>query len=426
MAGNQLGKTTSGGAEMVYHATGLYPDDWTGYVFNKPIIGWYAGPTNELTRNNPQRMLLGEPGSWGTGMLPARLLVDEPVKGRGLADLVDYMKIRHRNGGISMLYGKSYDQAQRTWQGPTVDVIWFDEEPPPDVYSEGVTRTNKGGDIGEGGRCYVTATPLMGMTDVMRHFWPEPDTPDRALIQMTIEDVDHYTEEQKRMIVASYPEHEREARSKGIPTLGSGRVYPVTQSIIQIAPFSVPDHWVKIIGLDFGIEHPTAAVLCAWDRDTNTFYIIDEYREKDQVVSGHSTAIKGWGDGIPVAWPHDGLHRDPSSGLQLAQLYRNQGLEMLLEHAQHETGGYGREAGVTELLLGMKSQKVKVFSHLQRWFEEFNTYHRKDGQIVRVRDDLLDATRYAWMMRRFARGASQYRLKAETVTYDPFAEDYLQ
>jgi hypothetical protein len=50
----------------------------------------------------------------------------------------------------------------------------------------------------------------------------------------------------------------------------------------------------------------------------------------------------------------------------------------------------------------MQLGKFKVFSHLAEWFEEFRMYHRKDGKIVKESDDLMAATRYAYMMRRHA------------------------
>ena len=55
------------------------------------------------------------------------------------------------------------------------------------------------------------------------------------------------------------------------------------------------------------------------------------------------------------------------------------------------------------MLLRMQTMRLRVFSHLQDWFEEFRLYHRKDGLIVKDGDDLMAATRYALMMRRFAK-----------------------
>jgi hypothetical protein len=86
---------------------------------------------------------------------------------------------------------------------------------------------------------------------------------------MELEEALHIPTEERQRIIEGYPEHEREARTKGIPTLGSGRVYPVAESIITVPAFAIPDHWPRIAGLDFGWDHPTAAVRLAWDRDSD-------------------------------------------------------------------------------------------------------------------------------------------------------------
>jgi hypothetical protein len=151
----------------------------------------------------------------------------------------------------------------------------------------------------------------------------------RAVVTMTIDDVDHYTAEQKAAIIASYPPHEREARARGVPTMGSGRVFPVPESLITEDPVPIPKHWPQIIGLDFGWDHPTAAARVAWDRDNDVVHVVACYRRKEAVPAIHAAAIKAWGDWIPVAWPHDGLQHDKGSGEQLAEQYRKLGVNML-------------------------------------------------------------------------------------------------
>lgn len=224
----------------------------------------------------------------------------------------------------------------------------------------------------------------------------------RSIVRMTIEDAGHYTQEQRAAIIASYPEHEREARVKGIPTLGSGRVFPIKEEDIAVEAFTIPREWARINGLDFGWDHPFAAVCSAWDRDADVWYVTACYRESKSTPIIHAAAIKPWGDWIPCAWPHDGLQHDKGSGEQLASLYGDQGLNTLPERATFEDGGNGVEAGVIEMLDRMQTGRFKVFSHLKDWFDEFRLYHRKDGKIVKERDDLLSATRYGVMMKRFA------------------------
>jgi len=226
--------------------------------------------------------------------------------------------------------------------------------------------------------------------------------PARHITRMTIDDAEHYTAEQRAAILASYPEHERDARTKGLPQFGSGLVFPVHDEAIACAPCAIPAHWYRIVGLDFGYDHPFAAVSLAWDKDADVIYVTAEYAERQQTPITHAGAIRPWGEWIPCAWPHDGLQHDKGSGEELAAQYRRQGLNVLPEHATHEEGGYGVEAGISELLDRMKTGRFKVFSTLSGWFAEKRGYHRKNGMIVKERDDLLSATRVAVMMRRFA------------------------
>jgi len=394
-AGNQNGKTFAGGCEGAYHLTGEYPDWWEGRRFDQPITMWASGVTGETTRDNPQRVLIGPVGEVGTGSIPLRTIV-ETAPARGVADLLDYVKVQHVSGGLSTLRFKYYEQGRQKWQGPPVDVVWFDEEPPPDIYAEGLART-----IATRGIAYLTFTPLLGMSQVVQSFLVAP-TADQHDTNMTIDDALHIPAEERERIIASFPAHEREARARGVPTLGSGRIFPIAEEQITVDAFEIPSHWAQIGGLDFGWDHPFAAIKLAWDRDADILYVTSTYRSKQETPPIHAAAIRPWGDWLPWAWPHDGLQHDKGSGDQLAELYRAQGLSMLPERATFDDGTNGVEAGIADMLTRMQSGRWKVFRHLTDWFEEFRLYHRKDGRIVKQGDDLMAASRYALMMKRHA------------------------
>lgn len=172
MAGNQLGKTMAGGMEWAMHMTGLYPDWWTGKRFAGPVNFWAAGVTGESTRDNPQRILLGSPQKqeeWGTGTIPADFILDT-TSSRGVPDAVDSIVVKHAAGGSSTVVFKAYEKGRAKWQGETLDGVWFDEEPPLDIYSEGLTRTNA-----RSGIAIITFTPLLGMSEVVRMFLSDED-----------------------------------------------------------------------------------------------------------------------------------------------------------------------------------------------------------------------------------------------------------
>jgi phage terminase large subunit-like protein len=416
IAGNQLGKTVCAGFEVAMHATGLYPDDWKGRRWKRPVVGWASGVTGESTRDNPQRILLGRVGSWGTGSIPAIAMqpLDRSIirSSHGVADAVDHIKVKHISGGTSLIYFKHYSQGREKWQGESLDFVWFDEEPPEDIYTEGLTRTNA-----TKGIAFITFTPLLGMSNVVKRFLLDKQ-PGTHVTQMTIEDALHYTPEQRAAIVASYPAHEREARTMGIPIMGSGRVFPVEEGAFSEGRIEIPHYWPRIAALDFGWDHPTAVVWLAWDRDNDVIHLYDCYRVRQESVLIHAEAIKARGAWIPVAWPHDGRNETAQAqGVSLSAQYRKRGVNMTRDAATWPDGSNGVEAGIMDMLDRMQTGRLRVASHLSDWWEEFRIYHREDGKLVKKGDDLMSATRYALMMLRKADVMPSTLPKYETVGY---------
>jgi hypothetical protein len=217
---------------------------------------------------------------------------------------------------------KSYEKGREKWQGETLHGVWFDEEPPLDIYTEGKTRTNA-----------TNGHRHRHLHAAARHERRGQPVPDRRRLAadegrmsrhvtfMTIDDAEHYTPGARAEIIASYPAHEREARAKGIPVLGSGRVFPVAEEDITCAPFPIPEHWAQINGLDFGWDHPFGATNCAWDKDADVLLRLQGVLGAGTTPLIHAAAIKPWGDWIPCAWPHDGLQHDKGSGEELAKQY---------------------------------------------------------------------------------------------------------
>lgn len=419
IAGNQNGKTHVGAFEASCHLTGIYPEGWEGKRFTKPTRGWIAGQTSLVVRDVQQKKLCGEPGvedSFGTGMIPKDLFVDKPSLARGITDAYDTIQVRHISGGTSVARFKSYEQGRTKFQGETLDWLWFDEEPPMDIYSEGLTRT-----AATKGIAWMTFTPLQGPTDVVNRFLDEP-SPYRGVISMTIEDAEHISLEEKDRLIASWPAHEREARAKGVPMLGSGRIFTAPEDSVTEEPITeIPPFWHKLGGMDFGIDHPFGAVIILWDKDADVIHVHYTYRVKDALPLQHVDALKRIGAAVPWAWPNDGnVRRD--DGKPMADHYKRHGLQMLSSHATWPDGSISTEAGVLEMDEREKSGRLKYANHLSDLLEERRMYHRKDGQIVKLRDDLLSALRVAVMMKRHARqvqlgGASMSAISSRS----PFA-----
>lgn len=409
MAGNRVGKTVTGAYEGTLHATGLYPDWWTEENgckrFNTKTDGWVAGKTNETTRDIIQKELFGNvvyiKGKKTvdcTGLLPKHLVDRKSIRWKqGVADLIDFVRVKHVSGEWSSIGLKSYQQGRGAFEGTERHWIWLDEEPEQWIYTECVTRTAT-----TQGIVMVTFTPLEGTTEMVDDFIKKADEGINLLIQAGWDDAPHLKEDDKADLLKIFPEHEHEARSKGIPYAGSGLIFPVKESEIIVEPFDIPNHWVRITGMDFGWDHPTAAMNIAWDRDNDVVYLVDEYGASKKTPVEHAPHIRGLCYYAPIAWPHDGVNSEKGTGNNLRDQYIDEGLKMLSERATFEDGSNSVEAGLMMMLMRMQKGQFKVFKHCTNWLEERRMYHREDGKIVKRKDDFMDASRYALMMLRFA------------------------
>lgn len=429
MCANQIGKSTAGAYITACHLTGLYPDWWQGHKFKEPIYAWAAGVSNDTTRDIMQTELFGlaeDTDAWGSGMVPRE---DCPISGatrrRGTTgNTYDSVLVTHHDpdtgepNGQSRLGFKSYEMGEEKFYGRPVDWIWLDEQPPSNIYTQCITRT-----VATNGLVLMTFTPEAGATPVVHQFMNDIQQ-GQYLLQASWDDAPHLDEDTKTQLLAQYPPHERELRSRGIPVLGSGLVFPIPTDRITIEPFAIPDDWPRICGLDLGYDHPTAAVWIAIDQATDTYYIYDCYSRRQETAITHSAAIRERGADIPVAWPKDMLQSDKGSGISLAQQYRDQGVNMLHDWARNPkaSGDTGKgnnaiEPAIMDMLQRMETDRFKVFSHLSDWFQEYTGYHRKDGKIVPMKDDIMSATRYGCMMVQYAQvpnsGYSGYNMKGE-------------
>ena len=329
---------------------------------------------------------------------------------------------------MSSLTFKSYEQKREKWMGTAIHHVNFDEPPPDDVYTEGLTRI-----LTTGGIATSTFTPLEGVTAMVDRFL----SGEAFCITVGWDDVPHLDEETKEILLAAYPPHERDARSKGKPIMGSGLVFPYSEQQISFRvplnlawgerdPHGIPAHFARIGGIDFGTgdeAHPFAAAWWAIDRDTSRAYLYDAVKTRDPSPEAHIDILRSRGEDIPIAWPHDGNRRAGiGQATKVVDIYRQAGLRMLGKHAQFLDGSNSLEAGVYEMSMEMEAGRIKIAEHLRDLWREYSIYHRKDGKIVDKRDDILSAARYGFIMRRFARGgASTSSRPRRSPEYSPLA-----
>lgn len=408
IAANKIGKTRAAAMEVAMHLTGQYPDWWKGQRFFGPIDCMCASNTNDTTRDMVQTELFGDPidpQSLGSGSVPIDCIGKHTNK-MGVPNAFDTVSVKHISGGRSKVQFKAYEQGFKKFMGKARDLTWLDEEPPQDIWSQVIRSTFAKSQSA----IMITLTPEEGWTDVVNMFLSQLAT-GQAVITATWDDAPHMTPEVRAEKLLTIPVHEREMRSTGTPLMGAGRVFPFAEDKIVIDPIEIPRWWPRIIGVDYGWDHPFAAVMEAWDRDADIVYVIADYREARVTPAIHAAAIKPWGS-WPVAWPHDGLNTEKGTGEQLKKNYIDEGLNFLPWKAtnipqqgqQEGEGGNSPESAILDMYQRMETGRWKVFKTCRNWLEEYRTYHRdKTAKLIKIRDDTISSSRYAHMMLRHAR-----------------------
>lgn len=210
------------------------------------------------------------------------------------------------------------------------------------------------------------------------------------LTMCTWEQVPHLPPEVQEELLATYPAYQRDARSKGIPSLGAGAIYPVEESAYVIPDIPIPEHWAKAYGLDVGWNR-TAAVFGALNRDTDCLYIWSEHYRGEAEPVIHSEAIKSRGKWLRGAIDPSSRGRGQADGRQLLQMYIDLGLDVI--EADNAV-----EAGIYHVLTRFTSGRLKIFKSCQNLLGELRLYRRDEkGRIVKEHDHCCDALRYLVM-----------------------------
>lgn len=399
IAANRTGKTVDGAYEMVCHASGIYPHWWKGKRFDEPISAWAASVNNSATRDIIQHELLGPNSDIGSGLIPKHLIDRPSMNKAGVPGAVETIYVKHISGGVSEVGLKSYEQGRDTFQGTKKQVIWLDEEPTdPNIYSECLTRTAGGG--GEDGIIYCTFTPLLGLSKIAMSFLPDgkfpeggssPEDPYKFVTQVSWEEVPHLSEEWKAQALAAYSDHEREARSRGIPSLGSGAIFPVSESTFVIEPFQMPVWWPKAYGIDFGWANPTAVIWGAKDPQSGILYLYSEHSQAKVTAPLHASAIKARGHWMTGAGDPAGFIGSGPSGNCYAAEYAELDLDLMPSPG----GPNSKDARIAKVLTLLETGMLKVSSALVKFMSEYRIYRRgENGKIVKNNDHLMDATQY--------------------------------
>jgi phage terminase large subunit-like protein len=308
----------------------------------------------------------------------------------GIPDAIDTVSVKHKSGGISTLQFKSFAEGREGFQGQRIEFVWLDEEPSLAIYQECLMRTAKTSEHEQAGRVLLTLTPMKGLSDVANHFLTDGrlcEEGDRFAVQVGWDDIPHLSKKEKAELLLSIPKHQRDARTKGFPTLGAGAVYTYSEGDLVCEPFKIPPYYWGGYGMDVGWR-ATAAVFIRYDSDNQTYYVVDEYKAGESSPPDHAAAIKArskfmWGAIDPAS-----RGRNQIDGRNLLTEYRD--LDLKLFPAKNAV-----EAGLHRIQMLMSTGCLKIFPHCTKLLAELRKYSRDENGKIRKQDDhLLDALRY--------------------------------
>ena len=389
--GNRSGKTECGAVESIYMARGIHP-----YRKNKKdVFGWVVSLSTQVQRDVAQAKILSYLNpDWIEDVTMLSGKKDNLKNG-----VIDQLFIKNVFGGTSVIGFKSCDQGREKFQGSSLDFVWFDEEPPEDVYTECKMRV-----LDKKGEIFGTMTPLKGLTFIHDEIYLNKHNSDKVWYEfMEWADNPFLDEDEVKALSECMSKDELESRRYGRFKANSGLVYPeFDENLFVIEPFDVPKEWQDCISIDPGLNNPLSAHWYAVDYDKN-IYVLAEHFEAGKDVYYHSEKIKEISD--KLGWHTDRSGRlyalidsaanqkTLSSSKSVTELFYDCGINVNPKVNKDMFSGLQR---VKQYFNRSKTlPKIYVFSCCVNLIRELKSYRWKDSDTPEKKDDhALDELRY--------------------------------
>ena len=394
--GNRSGKSECGAVEAVWMARGIHP-----FRQNRDnVFGWVVSLSSQVQRDVAQAKILKYLNPyWIKDIVMLSGKKESPSSG-----VIDYIVVKNVFGGESKIGFKSCDQGREKFQGTSLDFVWFDEEPPFDIYMECRMRVvDKCGDI------FGTMTPLKGLTWVYDTIYINKYNDDEVWsIFMEWADNPHLSTKEIKAISASMSEEELESRRYGKFSSGSGLVYKdfdLNENIIE--PFNVPREWYDTISIDPGLHNPLSAHWYAVDYDGNV-YVIAEHYASGLDITEHSKIIKNicksldWHVGsngmINALIDSASTQKTLASSKSVAELFYDLGIMVNTKVNKDLFSGISRVRSYIKDANG--DRHLFIFSNCVNMIREIKGYFWGNNDTPIKRDDhAMDELRYYIMNR---------------------------
>ena len=385
--GNRSGKTECGAVESVYIARGIHP-----YRKNRDnVFGWVVSLSQQVQRDVAQEKILKY-------LNPDWIVEVTMLSGKKdnlSSGVIDQIKIKNVFGGISTIGFKSCDQGREKFQGTSLDFVWFDEEPPKDIYDECQMRL-----LDKSGTMFGTMTPLKGLTFVYNEIYLN-DKNSKEVWYEFIEWADnpYLSKSEIKLLTDSMSESELNSRRYGLFQSDTGPVYSeFDENVHVIEPFSVPFDWQDNISIDPGLKNPLSCHFYAVDFDGNV-YVLAEHYESGLSVEEHAKKIISLADKIGWRRGRDGklsalidsaANQKTLAGVKsVSELFYDNGINV------NSSVDKDLFSGINRVKSYLKNNRLFIFKNCVNLIREIKGYRwGKEDVPVKKDDHSLDELRY--------------------------------
>ena len=390
--GNRSGKTECGAVESVWIARGIHP-----YRENrKNVFGWVVSLTQQVQRDVAQKKILHYLNDCDiVDIIMSSGRKDSPDKG-----IIDQLIVKNALGGVSTIGFKSCDQGREKFQGASLDFVWFDEEPPQDVYEECKMRL-----LDKCGTMFGTMTPLKGLTFVYDEIYLNCNHSKEVWYEfMEWADNPYLNQKEVQKLTESLSKDILDSRRYGRFKAGSGAVYnEFDENIHVIEPFQVPFDWQDELSIDPGLNNPLSCHFYAVDYDGNV-YVVAEHYEAEKTVDYHAKKIKEIANRLNWHTRPDGRlsalidsaanQKTLASSKSVTQLFFEHGI------ACNPNVNKDKFSGISRVKEYFATKKLFIFPCCEKLIKEIKSYRWGEGDIPIKKDDhALDELRYYIMSR---------------------------
>lgn len=387
--GNRTGKSVCGAMETIWYATGLHP-----FVkIEHACDGWVVSLTRQVQRDVAQAKILQ--------FLPPEWIVKTVmVSGSSFAPahgVIDFILVRNVFGSVSKIGFRNCEQGRERFQGVSLDYVWFDEEPPEEIYDECLLRL-----LDRGGVHWVTMTPLKGRSWVYKRIYLRQERqPDLACFWMSWDDNPYLSNQEKQFLIANLPADVLESRQYGRFIAADGLVFPNFDVANIVEPFSIEQPDAYYLAIDPGYRNPTAVVWVVTVGEN--LYVVSDYEIAGLTVADHSQAILqrtadlGWNlRRVKILIDSAANQKTSACEVSTAMQYRNHGL------AVDTNVNKNLAQGLLEMKVRFCNAEGKrslfIFKNCVHVISELRGYYWGDGeQPQKVNDHTIDALRYIVM-----------------------------